>query len=35
VTVSGPSQVVYAGNPTVNKTIHGPGKVEKRESEGS
>jgi hypothetical protein len=35
VTVSGPSHVSYAGNPTVNKTIHGPGSVEKKVSEGS
>jgi hypothetical protein len=32
VTVSGPSHVIYDGNPTVNKTVHGPGSVEKRES---
>ena len=35
VTVSGPSQVTYDGNPVVNKTIHGPGKVEKRRNEGA
>ena len=35
VTVSGPSHVTYRGNPVVNKTVHGPGSVEKRESEGS
>jgi len=35
VTVSGPSTVTYEGNPTINKTIHGPGKVEKRASEGA
>ena len=35
VTVSGPSHVTYRGNPVVNKTVHGPGIVEKRESEGS
>jgi hypothetical protein len=35
VTVSGPSTVTYEGNPTINKTIHGPGKVEKRTSEGA
>ena len=28
VTVSGPSTVTYKGDPVVNKTIHGPGKVE-------
>lgn len=35
VTVSGPSQVTYRGDPVVNKTIHGPGKIEKRLSEGA
>jgi hypothetical protein len=35
VTVSGPSQVTYKGDPVVNKTIHGPGKVEKRGDEGA
>ena len=35
VTVSGPSQVIYNGSPVVNKTVNGPGSVEKRESEGS
>jgi Putative auto-transporter adhesin, head GIN domain len=35
VTISGPSSVTYQGDPTVNKTIHGPGKVEKRASEGA
>jgi hypothetical protein len=35
VTISGPSTVTYEGDPTINKTIHGPGKVEKRESEGA
>jgi hypothetical protein len=35
VTVSGPSHVTYEGNPTVNKTVNGPGSVEKKESEGS
>ncbi len=35
VTVSGPSSVYYKGDPVVNKTIHGPGKVEKRSSEGA
>jgi hypothetical protein len=34
VTVSGPSHVVYEGNPNVNKTVHGPGSVEKKESKG-
>ena len=32
VTVSGPSHVVYSGDPKVTKTIHGPGSVEKKES---
>lgn len=35
VTVSGPSAVFYKGNPVVNQTVHGPGSVQKRESEGS
>lgn len=35
VTVSGPSQVVYTGNAVVNKTVHGPGSVEKKESGGA
>src|SRR5689334_2232859 len=35
VTVSGPSTVTYKGDPTVNKTIHGPGKVERRTNEGA
>jgi hypothetical protein len=35
VTVSGPSSVTYKGNPIVNKTVHGPGKVEKRADEGA
>src|SRR5689334_20903395 len=34
-TVSGPSTVTYKGDPTVNKTIHGPGKVERRTNEGA
>ena len=32
VTISGPSSVIYHGSPVVNKTIHGPGQVEKKES---
>lgn len=32
-TVSGPSQVTYVGDPVVNKTIHGPGSVERKERE--
>lgn len=35
VTVSGPSSVTYRGDPVVNKTIHGPGKVEKRTDQGA
>jgi hypothetical protein len=35
VTISGTSVVTYKGDPTINKTINGPGKVEKRESEGA
>lgn len=35
VTVQGPSTVTYKGDPTVNKTIHGPGKVERRGGEGA
>jgi hypothetical protein len=34
-TVSGPSYVIYRGNPVVNKTVNGPGSVEKKESTGS
>jgi Putative auto-transporter adhesin, head GIN domain len=32
VTVSGPSHVTYQGNAKINKTIHGPGSIEKKES---
>jgi hypothetical protein len=35
ITVSGPSTVTYRGDPVVNKTVNGPGKVEKRNSEGA
>ena len=35
VTVSGPSSVTYKGDPVVNKTVNGPGKVEKRVSQGA
>ena len=35
VVVSGPSNVYYTGNPVVNKTINGPGTVQKKETEGS
>ncbi|MDQ2922326.1 MAG: DUF2807 domain-containing protein [Acidobacteriota bacterium] len=35
VTVSGPSHVTYEGDPVVNKTVNGPGSVQKKASEGS
>ena len=35
VNVSGPSTVTYRGDPVVNKNVNGPGKVEKRGSEGA
>jgi hypothetical protein len=36
VTISGPSHVTYEGDPVVNKTVHGPGSVDKKAaSEGS
>lgn len=35
VTVSGPSHVIYIGDPVVNKTVNGPGSVQKKASEGS
>lgn len=35
VTVSGPSHVIYEGDPVVKQTVHGPGSVEKRASEGA
>jgi len=35
VTISGPSSVTYQGDPVVTKTIHGPGKLEKKASEGA
>lgn len=35
VTVSGPSHVIYEGDPVVKKTVHGPGSVEKKTSEGA
>lgn len=35
VTVSGPSHVIYSGNAVVNKTVNGPGSVEKKESGGA
>jgi hypothetical protein len=34
-TISGPSHVIYEGNPVVNQTINGPGTLEKKESGGS
>ena len=34
-TVSGPSTVTYKGDPVVNKNVRGPGKVERRSSEGA
>ena len=35
VTVAGPSHVIYGGDPVVKQTVHGPGSIEKRESQGS
>ena len=35
VKVNGPSTVTYKGNPAVNKNINGPGRVERRASEGA
>lgn len=35
VTVSGPSQVIYDGDPAVNQTVNGPGSVKRRDSGGS
>ena len=35
ITVSGPSSVVYSGDPKVNKTVNGPGTVARRASEGA
>jgi hypothetical protein len=36
VKISGPSHVTYEGDPVVNKTVHGPGSVDKKAaSEGS
>jgi hypothetical protein len=32
VTVSGPSHVIYSGDPKLNKVVHGPGSVEKKDS---
>ncbi|HET9785720.1 MAG TPA: DUF2807 domain-containing protein, partial [Pyrinomonadaceae bacterium] len=35
VTISGPSSVTYSGDPVVNKKVNGPGKVERRATEGA
>jgi len=35
VVVSGPSNVTYQGDPVVNKTINGPGTIQKKASQGS
>lgn len=35
VAISGPSHVIYEGNPVVRQTVHGPGSIEKKQSEGS
>jgi putative autotransporter adhesin-like protein len=35
VKVAGPSNVTYEGDPVVNKTVYGPGNVQKKQSEGS
>jgi hypothetical protein len=35
VTISGPSHVSYYGDPAVSQTIHGPGKLEKKQSSGA
>ena len=35
VKISGPSSVYYRGDPKVNKTINGPGKVERRGGQGA
>ncbi len=35
VTVSGPSQVIYDGDPEVNQTVNGPGSVKQRDPEGA
>jgi hypothetical protein len=34
-TVNGPSTITYKGDPVVNKSVRGPGKVERRSSEGA
>lgn len=35
VTISGPSHVTYEGDPVVKKEINGPGKLEKKSTEGA
>jgi len=35
VTVSGPSQVIYDGDPAINQTVNGPGSVKRRDSGGA
>lgn len=35
VEISGPSSVTYSGNPSVNKNIHGPGKLTRKGGEGA
>jgi putative autotransporter adhesin-like protein len=35
VTVNGASTITYKGNPVINKTVRGPGKIERRGSEGA
>ncbi|HYN23902.1 MAG TPA: head GIN domain-containing protein, partial [Pyrinomonadaceae bacterium] len=35
VTISGPSQVIYDGDPEVNQTVNGPGSVKQRDPEGA
>jgi hypothetical protein len=35
VTISGPSQVAYEGDPELSQTIHGPGSLVKREHAGA
>jgi hypothetical protein len=35
VDISGPSSVIYSGNPSVNKNIQGPGKVTRKGGEGA
>jgi Putative auto-transporter adhesin, head GIN domain len=35
VTVSGPSQVLYDGDPSVNQTVNGPGSVQRRGAGGA